>query len=278
MCARGAPIEYNARNHGYHYNDGAYELPSLVITEGDLLAVLVADRALSSYRNSPFYGRLKSVFERLTDLLPNRVTVQSSDLAGRMSVISEPVTEIAPQVWSVLHECLGEERAAVLHYRAPGYREAAVRIIDPYHIVAYRGEWYVIGYSHHDEEVRIYALSRIVSCKRHSSSFRRPEDFDPAAYIDPAFGVFLGGPEHEIAVRFDAPVASKIAERQWHPNQTVEWLDDGGIVLRFRSNQLNQTLYWVSQWGPNAEILEPAELRARAAAWLEGAARRYREA
>lgn len=70
-----------------------------------------------------------------------------------MSVISEPVTEIAPEVWSVLHRSQSEERAAVLHYRARGYQEAAVRIIDP------------------------------------------------AAYIDPAFGVFLGGPEHEIAAR-----------------------------------------------------------------------------
>lgn len=276
MRDRGAPIVYEESRHGYYYTDETYELPAMAVTEGELLAVLVAERALSSYRNSPFYERLREVFERLTGLLPKRVTVHSTDLASRVSVITEPVTDIASEVWNVLQSCLEEERTAVLHYRKPGYEEAALRIVDPYHMVAYRGEWYVIGYSHHDGEVRIYALSRVTSCKPHSWSFTRPVGFDPAAYIDPAFGVFLGGEEQEIAVRFDASVAPKIAERRWHPNQRIEPLADGAIILRYRTNQLNQTLFWVSQWGPNAEILAPPALRRRAAEWLEAAAGRYR--
>jgi len=276
MREMGAPITYEATRHGYVYEDDAFELPAMNITEGELLAVLVADRALSSYRNTPFYDRLRGVFDRLTTLLPDRVTIQTQDLARNMSVIAEPVTDIDEGVWAVLRDCLESQRTARVHYRAPKYSTSVPRPIDPYHIVGYRGEWYLIGYSHHDEEVRIYALSRIAACDAERGRFDRPANFDPAAYIDPAFGVYLGGEEEHIAVRFDAAVASRIAERQWHPNQTIEYLDDGGIILRYATNQLDQTRYWVASWGPAAEILQPAQLRERAAQWLERAAHRYR--
>ncbi|MFP3959763.1 MAG: helix-turn-helix transcriptional regulator [Spirochaetaceae bacterium] len=271
-----APIDYDPQRHGYYYADDTYELPAMTLTEGDLLAVMVTERALSSYRNSPYYERLRSVFERLTRLLPERVTVHTEDLAQHVTVITEPVTEIDGEVWRAVQSCLEEERRLTVHYRAPGYMTSALRVIDPYHIVGYRGEWYLIGYSHHDDEVRIYALGRITGASATSQRFTRPAGFDPAGYIDPAFGVFLGGRQTEIAVRFDAGVASKIRERRWHPEQRIENLEDGGIVLHFRTNQTEQTLFWVSQWGPNAEILKPAGLRERAAEWMAAAAARYR--
>lgn len=60
-----------------------------------------------------------------------------------------------------------------------------------------------------------------------------------------------------------------------HPNQQIEQLTDGSIILRFTSNQQSQTLYWVSKWGPDAEILEPVELRQAAKEWSLEISNRY---
>jgi predicted DNA-binding transcriptional regulator YafY len=73
-----APIEYDARRHGYYYADETFELPTVMLTEGDLLAVLVTERALAAYRNSPYYERLRSVFDRLTSLLPAELREQAA--------------------------------------------------------------------------------------------------------------------------------------------------------------------------------------------------------
>ena len=272
-----APIEYDAQRHGYYYADEAFELPTVMLTEGDLLALLVTERALAAYRNSPYYERLRSIFDRLTELLPEKVTVHSEDLAQNVTVVTEPVTEIDNAVWQAVQSCLQHERSVAIHYQAPGYASSVIRVIDPYHIVGFRGEWYLIGYSHHDAEIRIYALGRVTGANETKGRFDRPPRFDTANYIDPAFGVFLGGQWDDITVRFDAAVASKIRERFWHPDQRIEDTADGGIILRFRTNQREQTLFWVAQWGPNAEILEPADLRELAATWMESAAARYRD-
>ncbi len=272
-----APIGYDPQRRGYFYTREDFQLPGIHLSEGDLLALLVADRALVAYRNTPFHEKLRKVVERLARQLPDKVTVESQELATGFSVVPDPVTEIKSGVWDTLQQCLAEQVTAALRYQAPGYDEPAVRLVDPYHLVGYRGEWYLLGWSRHDEEVRVYALARIVKCTKWRTSFTRAPDFKVGDYIDPNFGIFLNEPWVDVAVRFDAAVASRIRERVWHLEQRIEDLDDGDIILRYRTNQQSQTLFWAGQWGPNAEILEPVELRDRAREWFRDAAAQYRE-
>jgi predicted DNA-binding transcriptional regulator YafY len=270
-----APIVYEPSRHGYFYEEENWELPAMHLTSGDLLALLVSDRALLSYRNSPFYDRVKSVFSKLTELLPEKVSVHSREIASNISIIPEPVTDITESVWHVVRTGLDEGRSISIDYRTPGYENSAKRRINPYHIIGQRGEWYLIGYTHKDEEVRIYAMARIMKCKLLNERFEHPGDFSPADYIDPGFGVFMKEEPVDIAIRFYPPIAQTITERYWHPSQQIEKLEDGSIILRFTSNQQTQTIYWVAKWGNRAEILEPAELRKKAAEWFAGAAERY---
>ena len=272
---QGAPITYDPHRHGYYYTNDTYSLPAISLTAGDLLAILVAERALVSYRNSPFHERMQTVFSRLAGLLPEKISVQSSELSSSVTVIAEPVTEIQDSVWTVVQQCLHEEQSLVIHYQAPGHTESVARTVDPYHLVGHRGEWYLLSWAHEHQSIRIYALTRIQSCSATHERFTRPNDFRPEDYIDPSFGVFLRESPATIAIRFSREVASMIQERTWHPGQTITLEDDGSIILRFPTNQQTQTLYWVARWGPNAQILEPPELRERAGQWFAQAAANY---
>ncbi|POQ98284.1 transcriptional regulator [Alkalispirochaeta sphaeroplastigenens] len=275
MRDRGAPVEYDPARHGYFYTDRAWQLPALNLTEGDLLALMVGDRALEGYQNSPYYDELRSVFERLTDLLPEKVSIASRDLIAQISVIADPVTRIDTAVWESVREGLYRNRTIAIHYHSPGRDDSVVRIVDPLHLVGHRGEWYLLCWSHHHQSVRIYALFRIKEARVRDETFSKPEKFCAAEYIDPSFGVFINEEAVEIVIRFDGEAARMIPERQWHREQKVENRPDGSIILRFRTNQQSQVLFWVSQWGPGAEILEPPELRERARQWFSDTAERY---
>jgi len=39
----------------------SWQLPGLDLTEGDLMALMVSDRALAGYRNSPWYDGLRVI-------------------------------------------------------------------------------------------------------------------------------------------------------------------------------------------------------------------------
>lgn len=272
---QNAPIEYDASRKGYYYSDETFELPSMLLTSGDLLALLVIDRALYSYRNSPFYERLQSVFNELKKRLPDKVSIDSGELAANFSVIAEPVTDINEQTWICVQKGLEQGRSLDIEYLTPGFDSTINRRIDPYHLIGQKGEWYLLSRSHRDEAIRVYALARIKGCTVNNNRFNLPEDFHPKDYFDPAFGVFTKEDRVKISIKFYPPAASVIKERIWHPDQEIEELNDGSIILKYETNQQTQTLYWISGWGYNAEILEPEELRQKAADWFLKTKNRY---
>jgi len=272
---QNAPIEYDSSRKGFFYSDESYNLPTMKLTEADILSLLVIDRALSSYRNSPFYERLQNIFDSLQRYLPDKVSINSKELLSNFSVIPEPVTGINSEIWSSVQAGMEKSCCLEIKYQSPGHKKAVIRKIDPLHLIGQKGEWYLLSRSHRDNKIRVYALSRMKSCKMQKDKFTYPENFFPENYIDPSFGVFATEEKVKIAIKFFPSIASVIKERAWHPNQKIEEQEDGSIILRYISNQQSQTLYWISKWGPEAEILEPEELRQKAKKWFTETKNRY---
>jgi proteasome accessory factor C len=62
----------------------------------------------------------------------------------------------------------------------------ALRKVDPYHLLFEGGQFYLVGYSHEREDVRVFRLSRIrgkvAYATKAEHDFQRPADFDPREY------------------------------------------------------------------------------------------------
>ncbi len=50
-------------------------------------------------------------------------------------------------------------------------------------------------------------------------------------------------------------------ERQWHSKQKISKHRDGSLTLSFPSPSLYEAKRWVLQWGKNARVIEPEDLR-----------------
>ncbi|MGE9289785.1 MAG: HTH domain-containing protein, partial [Puniceicoccales bacterium] len=48
------PIEWDAQENGYYYTEVVGSFPTVQIREGELFALLVAQRAMEPYQNTPF--------------------------------------------------------------------------------------------------------------------------------------------------------------------------------------------------------------------------------
>jgi len=82
-------------------------------------------------------------------------------------------------------------------------------------------------------------------------------------------------PVADVVVRFSPAVAKRAAETRWHPSQVIEEQDDGSLLWRGKVAGLREIRIWILGWGAEAEVLEPAELRAEVASQLRDAAARY---
>jgi predicted DNA-binding transcriptional regulator YafY len=81
-----APLKYNRVRGGYFYTDLTWVLPSLLVTEGQLLAFFLSVEVAHRYLGTSFEQPLRNAVQRLISMLPATVQVTISELASHYSV------------------------------------------------------------------------------------------------------------------------------------------------------------------------------------------------
>ena len=134
-------------------------------------------------------------------------------------------------------------------------RKVVQRTLDPLGLVLKGGAWYLVA--HRSAGMRVYRVSRFASVRIRDEGFERPEGFELARYWDEWSRTFESSLSRvEVKVR-----ASELARRFLPSDQQGE---DGVYVVGFQS--MEDAFRELLKFGPDAEVLEPAELRERIAA------------
>jgi len=264
----GLPIAYNGVTKGYYYTEEVSGFPSLQITEGELFALIVAEKALQQYRGTSFEKPLLSAIRKMEQSLPNTISLNLASLEQTISfrTRAEPILNL--EVFDQLSRAAAQRQQIELVYRKPGQAKAEKRLVDPYHLANINGEWYLFAYDHARKDIRTFAPTRIQSVTPTGKTFPRPERFSLEKRLRNSFGVHSGEGAHEVVIRFDARVADYILEKKWHESQKLRKLKTGGVELHLKLSSLPEIERWILGWGGDATVVKPPELRAavRAAA------------
>lgn len=255
-----APLSYSAKNRGYFYTENSFTLPAFDLNDSDLFAIFIADKLLQQYKNMPVYPRLQSVFARIEDSLPEKVSFHPAHMDDKCSFVASPQTLINPQVWENIFTGLRESKSLTVSHKKPNSTEPLTRTIDPYHITSSQGEWYVIGFCHTRDAMRTFAISRINHAKVHENNFTIPDNFNFKKVANEHFGVHWGQNSYKVLIWFGQDAAPYIQERQYHPSQQIEENDDGSINVALVTNHLLEVKRWVLSWGDQAKVLAPTAL------------------
>ena len=65
------PIEYDRRRFGYYYTQQVNAFPTFQITEGELFALVIAEKALQQYRGTNLEQPLLSAIRKIEQALPD---------------------------------------------------------------------------------------------------------------------------------------------------------------------------------------------------------------
>jgi predicted DNA-binding transcriptional regulator YafY len=255
------PIEYDQQKWGYYYTREVGSFPAFDVTEGELLAVLVAEKALHQYRGTNLEKPLVSAFKKMAAILPETISLHMADWEQTISFRSsaEPVSNL--EVFDQLARAAAEGRQLLLQYRKPGNAPAEWRAIDPYHLANVNGDWFLFAYCHLRKDIRTFVPARIQAAEPTGKRFKRPKDFSIEHALRDSFGVHSGKADHKVVVRFNEAVADFIREKKWHASQELKNLANGGVELTLRLSSLIEVERWILSWAGNAEVLEPSELR-----------------
>lgn len=257
-----APIEYDNSKKGYYYTDRSWSFPMLELNEAELLQLLLAEEMAKSFAGTPIAKSIDSLFEKIFFNLSEKTEIDPLIVRKQFSFYGHPVRKIDIKVWGKIFHSLRDNRIAVIHYHGIQDEQAEERKVEPIHLGCVDGEWYLVAFCQKRNELRHFAVSRIEKIKVTEHCFE-PYDFEPDEYFSNRFGRFTGkaGEEQWVAVKFVPEAVPWILEREWHHKQKTTQHRDGSLTLELPIPSLFEARRWVLQWGCEAEVVKPVELK-----------------
>lgn len=257
-----APIEYDNSLKGYYYTNQSWTFPMLDLSEAELLQLLLAEQMAKSFEGTPIAKSIDKLFDKIHLALPEKTGIDPLIVRKQFSFYGHQVRKIDMKIWSKVFQALRDNRVAMISYRGIWDDEAQQRSVEPIHLGCVDGEWYLVAYCQERESLRHFAVSRIEKIKVKDYTFE-PHDFEPEKYFSNRFGRFIGkaGDAEIVSVKFVPAAVPWILEREWHREQTIKHHRDGSITLSFPAPSLFEAKRWVLQWGSEAEVVKPVELK-----------------
>jgi predicted DNA-binding transcriptional regulator YafY len=256
------PIEYDGSHFGYHYTEPVSGFPTLQITEGELVGLLIAEKALEQYRGTNFEKPLVSALKKLADQLPDTVSFSIAEWDQTISfrTSAEPILNL--EVFDALAKAAAGRKQIRFDYRKPGQKKPEMRVVDPYHLANVNGEWFLFAFDHARKDIRTFVPARMGGVVVTGHTFPRPTKFSLERRLHDSFGVVSGEGEFNVVLRFDEFAAEFIREKRWHASQALRELRQGGVELRMKLSSLVEVQRWVLSWGGHARVISPRELAA----------------
>jgi proteasome accessory factor B len=256
------PIEFDFRRNGFRYTAAVENFPTVQVTEQELIALFVAEKALAQYKGTPFEKPLHAAFQKLTAGLEDTVSFRWSDLDAAISFRAVGHTVADLQLFETLSRAVLRCQELEFQYYKLHGRGHEPRRVRPYHLACIENQWYLFAFDLARQQLRTFVLARMKDVRPTGQRFTKPADFTLTQHLGDSFGVYsAAGAPQEVRIRFDAFAARLVRERRWHASQRIRELPDGEIELTLRLANLTEIERWLLSWGGHVRVLAPAALR-----------------
>jgi proteasome accessory factor B len=255
------PIRYDEIKHGFFYEGEVTAFPSVTISEGELFALAVAEKALQQYRGTSFERPLMSALKKISEGLPDAISLNLSEWDDSISFRTSAEAIVDLDSFDKLAQATSRGEQLRLTYRKAGQKQPEIRVVDPYHLANVNGEWFLFAFDHLRNAIRTFVPARILKIEKTGKKFRKDPNFSIRAELRNSFGVHSGYGEYKVVLRFDERVADYIREKKWHPSQKLRSLANGEVEMQMTLSSLVEVERWILQWGGGARVLAPRMLK-----------------
>jgi predicted DNA-binding transcriptional regulator YafY len=178
-----APIACCRRRNGFYYTAPGYTLPIVRLTQGELVALFLAEAVLHQCRGTPYEADLRRAVEKLALALPDEVCLDPAEFTAALSVTPTVVTPQDVIVFASLTAAVASRERLELTYWTAERDEVTTRRVDPYQLNLRAGEWFLIGFCHLRQAVRMFAPQRVrgLCVRGNTSSTLQTSTFKPTS-------------------------------------------------------------------------------------------------
>ena len=84
------PLDYSAAHRGWYYTEPVYGLPAVEMTEGELVAILLAEKLARQYRGTAIGQQVEEAFAKVLRAVTNIISVDLNALAEAHLFVASP--------------------------------------------------------------------------------------------------------------------------------------------------------------------------------------------
>jgi predicted DNA-binding transcriptional regulator YafY len=251
------PVESESGRYGGYRLTPGYKLPPMMFNEEEALALilgLLASRRVGLLDAAPAVeGALAKIDRVLPDKLRGRVQAVQGALA--FTPLRGTTTSSNPITLLTFSEAAQHNRRVWMRYRSAD--DETERAIDPYGVVHHRGRWYVVGWCHLRQDVRMFRLDRVLALESREESFSKPLDFNCADFVLESLATIQYGWPIEVLLE----LSMTEARRRVAPDMGTLEETRGGVLLRTQADALDYMARFLVQLDCPFRIEHPPELR-----------------
>jgi predicted DNA-binding transcriptional regulator YafY len=274
LCEAGVPITV-ADRQGYALVEG-YFLPPLSFTAAEALILALGSDFMAHNFDHDYRVAAHSAYRKIDAVLPPLLRTQVDHLkSGLHFFATHRLDDDRLKALRDLRQAVAEHKRIRIQYvkrdRASNASVQTLREVDPYHLTRLADDWYVTGYCHLRQAMRVFRLTRIDQLAILEHTFEYSE------------AAANGRPEHSagqpmfVQVLFDQNAARWAGES--HRYTLIDQEETpAGVRMMLLTQSENDIVRWLLSWGGDVRVLEPAWLQTALLVHAERMLKNYRPA
>ena len=241
--------------------DPSYRRSGVQLTLSEVLSLHFGRKLFTFLGGTQFAADMDDAIERLEPAISRAHADLARHLDRKFMAVPEHAkdyTEMGDLIDELITALIYDNPLHAEYTKASGVKSSYV--LEPLTLATYRQGLYLFAKDRKDDRIKSYAVERFQDLSRvRTERFDPPEDFNPEALLENAFGI-ISGPAVEVSAVFATRASPYIRERSWHPSQRIETLDDGRIRLQVRLAISQELIQWLPGFGSDVRVEGPPEL------------------
>jgi proteasome accessory factor BC len=258
------PADGAAEQENYSLRPENFHLPAIEFSDDELAALQTSLQLLDG--EFAYAEPLRLALQQITWGRPSPLQAPEQRSVALGITASAGGHELSVRL-AKIETAIFRNKTITFDYYTMARDEVGSRRVDPYHLLFQGGEFYLLGYAHEREAIRVFRLTRIRGKVSYATKaehdFRRPADFDPRAYANRAewqLGEEIGMAEVLIAERIAWQLERHFGRYgEFAPAEGRGW-SEGDRLLNTTFSNPRMLVSWVLGLGEHARLLGPHEL------------------
>lgn len=253
----GIPVESDLGRYGAYYLRPGFRLPPLMFNNSEILAIILGLMAVGRVGLASALG-VESATAKIERVLPDELREHVRAIQAVLTLDMPPPNAHGPSEATIAQFSSAAYQHSRLWIEYQGARgEKTERDVDVYGLVFHASAWYVVGYCHLRQDLRIFRLDRVQQFIILDDTFEPPAGFDPLAHLLDTIANMPGSWRIEVLLK----TTMEEARARVSPATATLEATEGGVMMRCYADGLDWMAHFLVGLRCPLTILHPPELR-----------------